>query len=420
MYHAILLEDVLDLINLAGAYPGLFGAVGSASAEATLSSAGQLVVSQPILSQPVAGAPLARGGQGGPVLALWRAKATAMLDWLAAMTHPDGEISFFNDAAFGIAPTLADLQRYADGISAVSRARPAASTIPATTPGMSARTTDVPCCWLRDSGYVRLAAGPAVAILDVAPIGPDYLPGHAHADTLSFELSLFGQRVIVNGGTSRYGSGPERLAERGTAAHSTVQLDGVDSSEVWGGFRVARRARVWGVRVRQGEADLAAVSDEGLPARPVMVPAAPAIAASGTPLQVSAAHDGYRRLPGRPVHHRTWDLTEGGFSVTDAIEGEYRTAIARFHLHPAIRVAMDPGGDGDQASGYLDLPGGQQVRWQSTGGAARLVPDAWHPQFGLSEAAHCLELRLASAECRLHLAWGRGDALHGDDQGPSR
>lgn len=151
-----------------------------------------------------------------------------------------------------------------------------------------------------------------------------------------------------------------------------------------------------------------------------MVPAAPTIPASGTQLQVSAAHDGYRRLPGRPVHHRTWDLTEERLSVTDAIEGEYRTAIARFHLHPAIRVAMDPGGDGDQASGYLDLPGGQQVRWQSAGGAARLVPDAWHPQFGLSEAAHCLELRLASAECRLHLAWGRGDALHGDDQGPSR
>ncbi|MFB1490650.1 MULTISPECIES: heparinase II/III family protein [unclassified Thiocapsa] len=51
---------------------------------------------------------------------------------------------------------------------------------------------------------MHLEAGSAVALLDVAPIGPDYLPGHAHADTLSFELSLFGQRVIVNGGTSRY------------------------------------------------------------------------------------------------------------------------------------------------------------------------------------------------------------------------
>ncbi len=387
LYHAILLEDVLDLINLAGAYPGLFAVAGTGAEVMDVTVAAVRVDAV----------------TGTDAVAHWRATATAMLRWLAAMAHPDGEISFFNDAAQGIAPPLAALVAYAERLGIAAEAAPPPSP-----------------CWLHASGYVRLEAGPAVALLDVAPIGPDYLPGHAHADTLSFELSLFGQRVIVNGGTSRYGSGPERLAERGTAAHSTVQIDGADSSEVWGGFRVARRARVWGVRVRQGEADLAAVSDEGLPARPVMVPAAPAIAASGTPLQVSAAHDGYRRLPGRPVHHRTWDLTEGGFSVTDAIEGEYRTAIARFHLHPAIRVAMDPGGVGDQASGYLYLPGGQQVRWQSAGGAARLIPDAWHPQFGLSEAGHCLELRLASAECRLHLAWGRGDALHGDDQGPSR
>jgi hypothetical protein len=50
---------------------------------------------------------------------------------------------------------------------------------------------------LADSGYVRLQIGPAVMIADVGEIGPDHLPGHAHADTLSFELSLRGQRVQV-------------------------------------------------------------------------------------------------------------------------------------------------------------------------------------------------------------------------------
>ena len=57
---------------------------------------------------------------------------------------------------------------------------------------------------LADSGYVRLDYGDLIGLLDVAPIGPDYLPGHAHADTLSFEISLFGQRILVNGGTSEY------------------------------------------------------------------------------------------------------------------------------------------------------------------------------------------------------------------------
>ena len=54
---------------------------------------------------------------------------------------------------------------------------------------------------LQPSGYVRIDAPDTSAFIDVAPIGPDYLPGHAHADTLSFEFSAFGQRVFVNSGT---------------------------------------------------------------------------------------------------------------------------------------------------------------------------------------------------------------------------
>ena len=53
---------------------------------------------------------------------------------------------------------------------------------------------------LGSSGYVSTRLGDASVFVDVAPIGPDYLPGHAHADTLSFEMSLGKQRVIVNGG----------------------------------------------------------------------------------------------------------------------------------------------------------------------------------------------------------------------------
>ena len=81
------------------------------------------------------------------------------------MTHPDGEISFFNDAAFDIAPTLADVVRYADVIFAARQAQPIPAVIPApspvitattavisagkpesnATPVIPARTTNVPC-----------------------------------------------------------------------------------------------------------------------------------------------------------------------------------------------------------------------------------------------------------------------------------
>jgi uncharacterized heparinase superfamily protein len=76
---------------------------------------------------------------------------------------------------------------------------------------------------LAESGYLRAEAAGAVLILDVAPVGPDYLPGHAHADTLSFELSLFGQRVFCNGGTSRYGPG---AGARSRARHGRAQHGG--------------------------------------------------------------------------------------------------------------------------------------------------------------------------------------------------
>ena len=89
---------------------------------------------------------------------------------------------------------------------------------------------------LQDSGYVRLAHGDFVALLDVAPIGPDYLPGHAHADTLTFELSVRKQRVLVNSGTSCYGASTERIRQRGTAAHNTVVVDGQDSVRGVGRF----------------------------------------------------------------------------------------------------------------------------------------------------------------------------------------
>ena len=412
MYHAILLEDVLDLINLAGAYSG------------TLDP---------------------------ELVARCREQAAAMLRWLAVMCHPDGEIGFFNDAALGIAPRLAELVAYGRRLGVAepaARVSDADATAATATAGQSrargpGSPTDTPVrdhggrqgdhprrdrttkpaaapIWLRDSGYIRLEAGPAVALLDVAPIGPDYLPGHAHADTLSFELSLFGQRVIVNSGTSRYGSGPERLAERGTAAHSTVQLDGADSSEVWSSFRVARRARPFAVQV------------------------------SNHPVQeVSAAHDGYRRLPGRPVHRRVWRLTPTRFSVVDTLEGGYGVAVARFHLHPAIGIegldngnpvepleAVEPHEPHESVKpverheqhdplephdpresldplplppgGVLLLPGGQRVRWQVTGGRVRLAPAHWHPEFGLSVASRCLEVWLDASICRMDLTWAEG------------
>jgi len=329
MYHAILLKDLLDLLNLARVYPN--------------------------------GAPTSQTTQ-------WRATAQQMLDWMAVMTHPDGDIAFFNDAALGIAPPLAQLADYAARLGLPAAPSPPTPLPPrergAQTPS---RLTPLPA-----SGYLRLAAGPVVLIIDAAPIGPNYLPGHAHADTLSFELSLHGQRIFVNSGTSCYGTGPERQRQRGTAAHNTVTIDSQDSSEVWGGFRVARRARPIGLR--WGE-----TTDS---------------------LWAEGSHDGYQRLPGRVTHGRRWTLSPTHLRIQDRLDGHYQRAIARLYLHPAIRAGLD-----SDTTGWLELPNRQRLHWMIENGQARLIPATWHPRFGVSEANHCLEISCNDLETQLFLQW---------------
>jgi uncharacterized heparinase superfamily protein len=317
MYHAIILEDVLDLLALARVFPDRLTAV-----------CGKL-----------------------------RERAPRMLDWLAAMTHPDGGIAFFNDAAFGIAPPTADIFHRA-------------SLLGLTPPPMPKDGLTV----LDPSGYVRMQRGGAVAILDTAPIGPDYLPGHAHADTLSFELSLGGARVIVNGGTSAYGLGPQRERERATASHSTLQIADADSSEVWAGFRVGRRARVFD-RVAHQDAEACTVA---------------------------ASHDGYRALPGRPIHRRAWTLTARGLSVVDAVVGGVdgaSGAVARFHMHPDVQVAAAAGA----REGVLTA-GGRAIAW-STNGSAAIQASQWRPEFGKRVPAQQLAIAMTGATLTADFSW---------------
>ncbi len=182
MYHALILEDLLDLESLRQAYPEVWKE---------------------------------RSG--------WRAAVARMLGWLRAMRHPDGEMAFFQDTCLGVAGSYDELEQYAErlGIGGGQRAG-----------GLS------------ESGYRRLEMGELVVLFDGAGPGPDYQPGHAHAGTLSVEASWWGGRVIVNSGVSTYTAGEVRDFERSTEAHATVRVDGRNSSEMWGAFRVARRARV--------------------------------------------------------------------------------------------------------------------------------------------------------------------------------
>jgi uncharacterized heparinase superfamily protein len=102
-----------------------------------------------------------------------------------------------------------------------------------------------PSRWLQASGYavMRDDARGDHLIADFGKVCPDYLPAHAHADMFSFELTIDGKPVVVDSGVYEYAPGEWRRWFRSTAAHNTVEIDGRDQSEMWGSFRVGRRAR---------------------------------------------------------------------------------------------------------------------------------------------------------------------------------
>jgi uncharacterized heparinase superfamily protein len=162
------------------------------------------------------------------------------------------------------------------------------------------------------SGHVVMRHGSDQVVFDCGPLSPRHLPPHAHADALSVVAWFEGKQLAVDRGTFTY-SGPRRDHYRATAAHNTVEIEGRSQCDFWGDFRAARLPVVeLGAVQRTEEAIL-----------------------------VSASHDGYRRLSGRPIHQRVlvW-LPGDGLLIIDRIDSRNAHAVRSFlHLAPSAALA---------------------------------------------------------------------------------
>lgn len=187
MYHSLILEDVLNLLNLAKTY--------------------------------TTRSPMGLETLCGEV-------AVSMLTWLQQMTYDDGTTPLFNDTAYGIASSLKDLEAYALRLSI----------------GYQPNKMGRGVYFLEQSGFGRINAGKAVVFAEVGGPAPSYQPGHAHAGTLGFELMAEGEKVIVDTGTNTYEVSSERARQRSTHSHNTLIVNGKSSSEVWSSFRMGKRA----------------------------------------------------------------------------------------------------------------------------------------------------------------------------------
>ena len=155
------------------------------------------------------------------LLLFLEAKASLMVSWLKNITYTNGEIPMVNDATYGIAPKSNELFSYAEEIGITDRQIP-----------------------FSDSGYRKIRTNNFELLIDVGNVGPDYQPGHAHSDTLNFELIKKGNPIFVDTGISTYEKNDFRQSERATHSHNIVKIGDKEQTQVWGGFRVAKRAKI--------------------------------------------------------------------------------------------------------------------------------------------------------------------------------
>ncbi len=296
MYHSLAMEDLLDLYQIKSKLPSNFP-------------------SQEIHEKILSG-----------------------MNWLSYLSYENGELAHFNDCANGIAPTFNELKDLG------KRLRLNCSP-----------TADTKFNFLQKSGFAIVKDENIHLIADIGVIGPDYLPGHAHADTLSFEFALKGQRIIVNSGTGEYGLSDERLRQRGTSAHSTIELDGKSSSEVWSGFRVAQRARVTDVEIIDEDKKL----------------------------EFSAVHNGYTRIASKPLHKRKWKVNDGCLEIVDEVTGSQNSVQLRYYLHPDILIEMLDGC-------ILLSTSKEKLAKIITDQNVQVVDSTYHDKFGSSQKNKCL------------------------------
>jgi uncharacterized heparinase superfamily protein len=267
------------------------------------------------------------------------------MSWLETMIYKNSELAHFNDCANGIAPTYSELETYANKLGVVKD-----------------KTIIDKLQYHKDSGFVVYKDLKSHLIADFGKIGPTYLPGHAHADTLSFELAVNGHRVIVNSGTSEYGNSKERLRQRGTSAHSTVEIDKLNSSEVWSGFRVARRAAPYNIQINTN-------------------------AESGNQISFYACHDGYIRLKNAPIHSRKFSLLNNIWNIEDEVTANGHIVFSRFYLHPEISAKKTENGI-ILSKNNIDL-----LKFNlNTNIDLKIIESTYHDQFGISRANNCIQL----------------------------
>ena len=316
---------------------------------------------------------------GWSVPATLLAPLQCMLQFAQGIRLSNGAYPLWNDAAYNIInpldevvswvsqllkqPSMHSTDALHERLLSAAGISPVASTLPAL-PSISSSFPDSGYYILRDRNGLELA-------FDCAPPCPNELPPHAHADCLTVDLYFKGQPLIVDTGTSQYSGGSIRSYERSTLAHNTITLTkpvrtakgktfvNQDQSEIWGSFRVGRKAQPFAVQSGQAQGWQ----------------------------WVQAAHDGYAIPPLNAVHQRWVGLGTEGIVILDCLDSAIATQYtSNFHFAPGLDLsghqdALEYSCQLETGSLHIKILGlapEDEVKWVNAD-----TSDSWYaPEFG--------------------------------------
>ncbi|MFV8819469.1 alginate lyase family protein [Haliea sp. E17] len=213
------------------------------------------------------------------------------------------------------------------------------------------------------SGYYLLGdafetADEVRLIADAGPLGYLSIAAHGHADALAFTLSVSGQEILVDPGTYAYHTQREwRNYFKGTSAHNTVRVDGVDQSVSAGNFMWLKHANAKCLEFHLGD------NEEVW----------------------QAEHDGYLRLPDPVMHRRrvSFRKRERMIHVVDFLEcrGHHKLEW-HWHCSEHCKVSLDADAGVNRVS--IEAPSGVTVVMEmpSATDAPELITGSESPPLG--------------------------------------
>lgn len=172
-----------------------------------------------------------------------------------------------------------------------------------------------------DGGYLLFGArfgerNEIKGMLDCGPLGYLGIAAHGHADALALTLSVGGEECLVDPGTYSYWQEQKwRAYFRGTSAHNTLRVDGLDQSVSGGRFMWLRKARAAIERMPRSPADF----------------------------DFRGSHDGYLRLadPVRHVRSVRFDAEAACLVVKDEVAAAKPHKLEQFwHFAPGLQLAL--------------------------------------------------------------------------------